>query len=133
MWALSVIMAAPAHGADSGATLWTALGGNVVCGLAIHPPGTPPERLLCSSPVIPTARTGFGDGGNVFLGSEGRPALARLSQDTFAGAHEVKLTNGTTWTLGELFLFCRVSEKRVRCENEAHHGFTITLRSYHSF
>lgn len=90
-------------------------------------------RLLCSSPVVPSPKRGVGDGGNVFLGSEGRPSLALLSQDSFVASHQVKLSEGTIWSVGPLFLSCRVSSRQVRCENQTHHGFTITRRAYHPF
>jgi hypothetical protein len=130
---LCALAAAPVLGAESGAQLWTALGGNVVCGIAIHPPNSPPMQLLCSSPVVPTPKQGFGDGGNVFLGSDGRPKLERLSQDSFEGDHQVKLRSGTRWSVGPIFLFCDVKASAVRCENQQHHGFTITRHFYHAF
>ena len=46
-------LAAPAFASTSGARLWTALGGRVTCGIAIHPPNTPPIRLLCSAKAVP--------------------------------------------------------------------------------
>jgi hypothetical protein len=133
--ALLAAAAAPALAASSSPELWTALGGNVVCGLAIHPVNTPPIQLLCSSPVVPAPKTGsaVGDPGNVFLGSIGRPLLRRLSQDSFVGSHQVKLPRGTTWSVGPIAVRCTVSTSRVRCENRRGHGFTITRRSYAAF
>ncbi len=130
---LALLMAPAAPAAESGAQLWSALGGNVVCGIAIHPVNSPPMELLCSSPAVPTPKTGEGDGGNVFLGSDGRPSLRRLSQDSFVGTHQVKLSPGTTWSVGPIFVHCRVGAGRVRCENRAHHGFMITRHSYRAF
>lgn len=127
------LVPASVSAAQSGAQLWTALGGNVVCGIAIHPVNSPPMELLCSSPVIPTPKTGFGDGGNVFLGSDGRPSLRRLSQDSFVASHQVKLEPGTTWSVGPIAVRCHVGAKRVRCENQQHHGFTLTRHSYDAF
>ena len=89
--------------------------------------------LLCSSPVVPTPPTGEGDGGNVFLSSYGRPKLARLSQDTFEDVREVKLSPGTLWSSGAIFVRCRITANEVRCENRARRGFTITRHSYRSF
>src|SRR5689334_15792154 len=78
-------LAAPATGAAvlgtqssmSSAQLWTALGGKVTCGVAIHPVNSPPMQLLCNAkPVPPPKAKGIGDPGFVFLGSTGRPSLA---------------------------------------------------------
>jgi hypothetical protein len=129
----AVLAAMPAQAADSGVPLWTALGGDVVCGIAIHPPNSPPMSLLCSSPVIPIPKRGFGDGGNVFLYGAGRPTLERLSQDSFITSHETPLSDGTVWSTGAFAVRCHVSAKRVRCENHQRHGFTITRLSYRAF
>lgn len=122
---------APAFAASQ---LWTALGGRVTCGIAIHPLNSPPMRLLCSARVVPAPRTkGVGDPGFVFLGSAGRPSLARLSQDSFIGTHAVALDNGRRWAVGPIAVTCTVTTSAVRCENGSHHGFTITARSYRAF
>jgi hypothetical protein len=135
--ALAVCMlalAAPAFASTSGAPLWTALGGNVVCGIAIHPPNTPPIRMLCSARAVPAPKSkGVGDPGFVFLGSVGRPSLARLSQDSFVGTHQVVLRSPATWGGGPIKVRCTVSTTAVRCENQSHHGFKITAGSYHAF
>ena len=103
---------APAFAASSGAQLWTALGGRVTCGIAIHPLNSPPMRLLCSARVVPAPRTkGVGDPGFVFLGSAGRPSLARLSQDSFIGTHAVALDNGRT-------MGCRPDRRHVHGDDE---------------
>jgi hypothetical protein len=127
-------LTAPAFASTSGAQLWTALGGKVTCGIAIHPPNTPPMRLLCSARAVPAPRAkGVGDPGFVFLGSVGHPSLARLSQDSFVGAHAVVLKSGRTWNTGPISVTCTVSTSAVRCENHSHHGFTITAGSYKAF
>jgi hypothetical protein len=126
--------AAPALGSTSGAALWTALGRSVTCGIAIHPPNTPPMQVLCSALSVPAPRaTGFGDPGFVFLGSVGRPTLARLSQDTFVGTNPVTLRSGRRWHSGPISVTCTIGARAVRCENRTHHGFTITSGSYRAF
>jgi hypothetical protein len=117
--------------------LWTALDGNLGCGAAIHAPGKPVSEILCSDIHIPAPRNegpADGDPGFVFLASSGRPVLARTSQDTFAGTgNPVKLGAGTKWHLGTVNVTCTISAQSVRCTNGAHHGFTITKRSYAAF
>lgn len=128
------MVAPPALGSTSGAELWTALGGNVTCGIAIHPPNTPPMQLLCSAPRVPAPKaTGVGDPGFVFLGSVGRPTVARLSQDSFVGTNPVALRAGRKWRAGPISVSCTVSTRAVRCANRTHHGFTITKSSYRAF
>jgi hypothetical protein len=127
-------LAAPAFAASSGAQLWTALDGNVTCGIAIHPPNTPPMRLLCSARVVPPPTVkGVGDPGFVFLGSVGRPSRARLSQDSFVGTHAVMLRSGRRWGVGPIDVTCTVTTSAVQCENRSHHGFKITAASYRAF
>jgi hypothetical protein len=125
---------APALASTSGARLWTALGGNVTCGIAIHPPNTPPIQLLCSARPIPAPKAkGIGDPGFVFLGSIGHPSLARLSQDSFVGTHAIALKSGSRWHGGPVNVKCTVGVRAVRCVNRSHHGFRITKGSYRSF
>ncbi len=125
---------APALGSNSGAELWTALGGNVTCGIAIHPPNTPPMQVLCSAQQVPAPKAGgFGDPGFVFLGSVGRPTLARLSQDSFAGSNPVSLRGRRSWHAGLVSVTCTIGPRAVRCANRSHHGFTITRGSYRAF
>ncbi len=132
--ALGMAAPAPAVGSASGAALWTALGRDVTCGIAIHPPNTPPSQVLCSARPVPAPRAmGVGDPGFVFLGSAGRPTLARLSQDSFVGADPVALRGGRSWHVGPVSVTCKVSARAVRCVNRTHHGFTITARSYRAF
>jgi hypothetical protein len=70
----------------------------------------------------------------VFLASSGHAVPARTSQDTFAGTgNPVSLHAETTWHLAAVNVTCVVSAQSVRCENGAHHGFTITKSSYASF
>jgi hypothetical protein len=127
-------LAAPAFASTSGARLWTALGGRVTCGIAIHPPNTPPIRLLCSAKAVPAPKAkGVGDPGFVFLASVGHPSLARLSQDSFVGTNAVGLKSGRTWGSGAISVTCTVSTSTVRCENRSHHGFAITAGTYHAF
>jgi len=131
---LGMAASAPALGSTSDAALWTALGGNVACGIAIHAPDRPPSQVLCSARPVPAPRaTGIGDPGNVFLGSAGRPILARLSQDSFVGMNQVALASGQTWHAGAIGVTCTIGAGSVRCENRTHHGFTITRRSYRAF
>jgi hypothetical protein len=126
--------AMPRAASTSSAQLWTALGGQINCGIAIHSPNTPPMQLLCSSPPVPAPKHGgFGDPGFVFLGSTGRPSLARLSQDSFVGAHAVRLKPGRSWAVGPIAVTCQISATAVRCANRSHHGFTITKSSYRAF
>jgi hypothetical protein len=118
----------------SDAQLWSALGGQITCGVAIHPPNSPPMELLCDSPPVPPPKHGgVGDPGFVFLGSVGHPSLARLSQDSFVGTHVVRLKPGRSWTSGPIAVTCRISAAAVRCTNRSHHGFTITKSSYRAF
>jgi hypothetical protein len=128
-------LSAPALASTSDAQLWTALGGNVTCGIAIHPVNTPPMQLLCSARSVPAPKAkGFGDPGFVFIGSTGRPSLARLSQDSFVGAHPVVLKSGSRWGgIGPISVKCTISTGAIRCVNRSRHGFTITKSSYHSF
>jgi hypothetical protein len=139
LWLLSLAcvlcVSAPALASASDAQLWTALGGNVTCGIAIHPLNTPPMQLLCSARSVPAPKAkGVGDPGFVFLGSTGHPSLARLSQDSFVGAHPVALKNGSRWGgIGPISVKCTISARAVRCVNRSHHGFTITKGSYRSF
>ncbi len=93
-------------------------------------------QLLCSARSVPApkAGVGFGDPGFVFLGSVGRPSLARLSQDSFVGTHQVALRSGRKWGgIGPIEVTCTISARAVRCVNRARHGFTITRSSYRAF
>jgi hypothetical protein len=120
--------------ATSDAQIWTALGDDVTCGIAIHPENSPPMQLLCSAvPVPPPKHGGFGDPGFVFLGSTGRPLRARLSQDSFVASNPVKLKSGRSWAVGPIAVTCKISATAVRCANRSHHGFTITKSSYRAF
>ena len=136
-WAVLVCalgFATPALASTSSAQLWTALGGRVTCGVAIHPPNSPPMQLLCSARAVPAPKAkGVGDPGFVFLGSTGRPSLARLSQDSFVGARAIALAGGRSWEIGPISVTCRISTHALRCANRAHHGFTITANSYRAF
>jgi hypothetical protein len=131
---LAVTASAQAFASTSGAQLWSALGGAVTCGIAIHPENKPPTQLLCSARHVPPPKThGVGDPGFVFLGSSGRPALARLSQDSFVGMHASTLRSGSRWRVSAIDVTCTVSASAVRCSNRSAHGFTITRSSYHAF
>ena len=100
----------------STAQLWTALGGNVACGIAIHTPNTPPTQLLCSARSVPApkAGVGFGDPGFVFLGSgtvkcpldSTGPPLGLFSGSKFALRDAIRLEPGET----ALFLTDGVTE-----------------------
>jgi len=132
--AVGVVAPAAALASSSGAIFWTALGGHVACGVAIHPVNSPPMRLLCSSRVVPAPPAGgVGDPGFVFLGSSGHPKPARLSQDSFVGTTPVALGAGTTWSIGPIDVKCRITASAVRCTNGSHHGFTLTKTSYTPF
>ncbi|HUY72753.1 MAG TPA: hypothetical protein VMV08_10960 [Gaiellaceae bacterium] len=127
-------LASPALGASSSAQLWTALGGNLTCGVAIHASGSPANQLLCSAKPVPAPKAkGVGDPGFVFLGSGGHPLLARLSQDSFVGSKPVALKNASSWSRSPIGVTCTISASAVRCTNLAHHGFTITRSSYRAF
>lgn len=128
------VFVTPALASTSSAQLWTALGARVTCGVAIHPPNSPPMQLLCSARPVPAPKgKGVGDPGFVFLGSTGRPYVARLSQDSFVGTKAIALGNGRSWEIGPISVTCRISAHAVRCENRAHHGFSITAGSYRAF
>jgi hypothetical protein len=131
----TLAVAGPAAASTSNAEFWTALGGNLTCGVAIHPANSPPMQLLCSAVHIPPPKAkGIGDPGFVFLGSTGRPSLARLSQDSFVGTHAVGLKTGRRWSGGgPILVTCTVAAESVRCVNHSGHGFAITKKSYHSF
>jgi hypothetical protein len=130
--ALALPGSAPASTSD--AQLWSALGGNVICGVAIHPLNTPPIQLLCSATPIPAPRAkGSGDPGFVFIGSVGPPSRARLSQDSFVGTSPVALKSGSGWQGGPIDVKCKIGVRAVRCVNRSHHGFRITKTSYRSF
>jgi hypothetical protein len=132
--AVGVLAPVPALASTSGAELWSALGGQVTCGIAIHPPNTPPMQLLCAARAVPAPKgKGIGDPGFVFLGTVGRPERARLSQDSFVGTHSVKLGRGSNWGVGPIAVKCTVSATAVRCTNRSRHGFTITKSSYRAF
>jgi len=127
-------LATPALGSGSGTPLWTALGGNITCGISIHAPGNPAGQLLCSAKPVPAPKTkSIGDPGLVFLASHGHPSPARLSQDSFVGSNPVALETGSTWTSSPIRVTCSISASAVRCTNHAHHGFTITRSSYLAF
>lgn len=131
---LGLALSGSALASSSGAELWTALDGNVTCGVAIHPPNTPPIQLLCSAVPVPAPKgNGVGDPGFVFLGSTGRPRLARLSQDSFTGTNPVILKSSSLWRSVPFRVTCVISPTAVRCTNSSHHGFTITKRSYRAF
>lgn len=127
-------LAPTALASTSSAQLWTALGGKVTCGVAIHPVNSPPMQLLCSAkPVPPPKAKSIGDPGFVFLGSTGHPSLARLSQDSFVGTKPVALSKGRKWSIGPISVTCTIGSRAVRCANRSHHGFTITKSTYHAF
>ncbi len=133
-WVLGLVAPTPVLASTSGAQLWTGLGGSVICGVAIHPPNTPPMQLLCSAEHVPAPKAkGVGDPGFVFLGSVGRPSLARLSQDSFTGTHPLALGSGSRWGGGPIQVTCMIGARAVRCANRSHHGFTITKNSYRAF
>ena len=91
-------------------------------------------RLLCSARAVPAPKgKGVGDPGFVFLGSTGRPSLARLSQDSFVGTTPIALASGRSWGIGPISVTCTIRAREVRCANRTHHGFTITANSYHAF
>jgi hypothetical protein len=131
---LGLATSASALGSTSSAQLWTALGGHLTCGVAIHPPNTPPMQLLCSAKQLPAPKAkGVGDPGFVFLESVGHPSLARLSQASFVGTNPVALRSGRKWSIEPIGVTCAISVRAVRCANHSHHGFLITKSSYHAF
>lgn len=107
----------------------------MTCGVAIHPVNSPPVQLLCSAVHVPPPKaTGTGDPGFVFLGSTGRPSLARLSQDSFVGTKPVALKTGRKWSGGgPILVTCTITAGAVHCINHAGHGFTISRKSYRAF
>jgi hypothetical protein len=119
----------------SHAEFWQALGDNVYCGVAIPTAGKASTRLLCSAQSVPAPKSGvgFGDPGFVFLSAHGRPLLARLSQNSFAGstARPARLGIGSRWTA--LGVTCTISATEVRCANGSAHGFAIGKNSYRAF
>jgi hypothetical protein len=128
-----LLLATPALAATSHVKFWQALGNHVGCGVAIHSPGKPATQVLCSGAAIPPPPhgAGYGDPGYVFLSAQGRPILARLTQDSFEGSTPVALSPGRTWS--ELGITCRISATRVRCANRSGHGFSIGKHSYEAF
>ena len=129
-----LVFATPALGTSGNGTLWTALGGKVTCGVAIHAASSPASQLLCSARPVPAPKAaGIGDPGFVFLGSAGSPLLARLSQNSFVGTRPVALGTGSTWSSTSIRLTCAISASAVRCTNHSHHGFSITKSSYRAF
>ncbi len=130
---LLLFAAAPALAATSHAKLWQALGNDLYCGVAIHSPGKPPTQLLCSGSAIPAPAhgVGYGDPGFVFIGTHGRPILARLSQDSFEGSNPVALAPGRRWSA--LGITCKIATVKVRCANRSGHGFAIGKSSYRPF
>jgi hypothetical protein len=131
---LGLLAPTGALASTSDAQLWTALGGKLTCGVAIHPFNTPPMQLLCSAKAVPAPQGGgVGDAGFVFLGSTGHPSPARLSQDSFVGNRPAALRSRQRWGIGPISVTCTITSRAVRCENRSHHGFTITKTSYRSF
>lgn len=131
---VGAVAPAAALASPSRAPLWTALGGRVACGVAIHLPNRPATQVLCSAKPVPAPKAkSFGDPGFVFLGSLGHPSLARLSQDSFVGTHIVVLKRGRKWSGGPIKVTCSIGASAVSCENRSHHGFTITRSSYRAF
>jgi hypothetical protein len=123
----------PALASTSHVKDWQALGNDVFCGVAIHAPDKPATQVLCSAASIPPPPhgLGYGDPGFAFLGAQGRPILARLTQDSFEGSAPVALSDGSTWS--KLGITCRISATRVRCANRSEHGFTIGKHTYQAF
>jgi hypothetical protein len=134
--AMSVPPAAGARPANP--PLWGALSDKLICGLAVHAPGTA-AQLLCADTVVPAPKGPAydGDPGFVFPKAHGHPHLTRLSQytwqqpDGWDKSHRATLTPGQTWRHGGLR--CSVRRASVRCTNRSHHGFTITRRAYRPF
>jgi hypothetical protein len=130
-----------AKGASSRASLWAALDGKVICGLAIHLPEAPAELLCAARSVPPPKHTNVseGDPGFVFLGSAGHPRPARLSQYSWEreggweSKHRVELKTGQEWGSGSIEVACTIRAHGVRCVNDARHGFTIKMGSYRAF
>jgi hypothetical protein len=129
------------NSATSRVPLWGALGGKVICGLAIHPPEAPAE-LLCAARSVSAPRhhtSDEGDPGFVFLRSSGHPRRALLSQysweveDGWDDRHRPELRAGQSWSSDATEATCVVRSHAVRCTNSSHHGFTIRIDSYRAF
>jgi alpha-tubulin suppressor-like RCC1 family protein len=125
----------------SRASLWSALGGKLICGLAFHVSGSP-TQLLCSDRVIPAPKhttSDEGDPGFVYLPATGTAHPTRLSQYSWQSPNgylpsgHKALSPGQRWALPGLAITCTIGASSVRCVNAAHHGFTITLESYRGF
>jgi hypothetical protein len=122
----------PSRTPTSGPVLWKALGGKVLCGLALGPPNT----LLCGArPVPPPKAQGEGDPHFVYLKPVGRPLLVRLSQKSWVGTitKAVTLTGASKWYIRASGVTCTIGATAVRCANRSHYGFTITKSSYRAF
>ena len=133
--ALASPAAAPALAAApvSQARLWSALGGQVTCGVAIIGPRIPAPLLCSARAVPPPAQGGSGDPGFVLLSTAGRARPVRLSQDSFAARHAATLAAGASWSGVIAGVRCAVGARQVRCANRSGHGFTLTRTHYRSF
>ncbi len=128
--------AATASGA-SHSQIFTAVGEEVICGIAVHGKG-PAREVLCASPKVPAPKhvsSKVGDPGFVFLSKTGKPRPARLSQYSWqAPALSGKAALGSgTWSAGSVGVTCKVTKMSVECTNKSGHGFTITATSYKPF
>jgi hypothetical protein len=127
--------------APSNASIWSALGGKLICGVGAHAAGSP-MTLLCADRVIPapahTTRD-EGDPGFAYLLPGGTAQPARLSQYSWQAPNgwapngHKTLAAGQRWGYPGLAITCTIGASVVRCVNAAHHGFTITLKSYQAF
>lgn len=128
----------PEQSSPSSPRLWKALDGKVICGLAIHAPKDPPERLLCSSLSLPAPkRPSEGDPGFVYLARTGSPELTRLSQYSWEVENgwisRVTLAPGQQWSNSTIGVTCAIGASTVTCTNRSGHGFTIATDSYGAF
>lgn len=123
----------------SHARIFSALEGQVVCGIAVHGPG-PARELLCSAASVPAPKhvsPEAGDPGFVLLARSGRARPTRLSQYSWqapAGLeHAPMLGPGRTWSFRPIGITCSATKESISCANRARHGFTIGTDSYSGF
>jgi hypothetical protein len=120
----------------SRASLWTALGGKVRCGVD----GGLPPQILCEDQAIPAPPGKTTEESNpvVVLRATGQPIVARVMPDAVVlgdplPVHpSVPLHASQTWSLGSEAT-CAIGVAAVRCTNRSGHGFTLTTSSYAAF
>ena len=82
----------PALAATSSAQLWTALAGRLTCGVAIHPPNSPPMQLLCSARVVPGSKGERRRRSGLRVSRVDRPSLRGTAQPGLVRRHTAERT-----------------------------------------